>query len=173
MLVRAQDGKVLAEGLGSCGSNSPVLHEGTVYYVHGDATAVPLPEALVEPVKLPALWKTKVKSSGYQFSSPVVFDGLLYSTNDESLLTVLEAATGKLVYEERLNLGGAAYPSISQGGNRIYVSSDTGETVVLQAGREFKELARSKLLEPFRSSLVFEGKRAYVRTGKHLYCIGE
>jgi outer membrane protein assembly factor BamB len=172
VLVRAQDGKVLAEGLGSCGANSPVLHEGTVYYVHGNAVAVPLPESLMEPVKLPALWKTKVKSSGYGFSSPVVFDGLLYSTNDESLLTVLEAATGKLVYEERLKLRGAAYPSISLAGNRIYVSSDAGETVVLQAGREYKELARNKL-EEFRSSLVFEDKRVYVRTAKRLFCIGE
>ena len=47
-----------------------------------------------------------------------------------------------------------------------------GETVVLQAGREYKELARNKL-EEFRSSLVFEGKRVYIRTAKHLYCIGE
>jgi hypothetical protein len=52
------------------------------------------------------------------------------------------------------------------------VSSETGETVVLQAGREYKELARNKL-EEFRSSLVFEGKRVYIRTAKHLYCIGE
>jgi outer membrane protein assembly factor BamB len=172
VLVRAQDGKILAEGLGSCGANSPVLHEGTVYYVHGNATAVRLPESLKEPVKLPALWKGRVKSSGYGFSSPVVFDGLLYSTNDQNLLTVLDAETGKVVYEERLNLRGAGYPSISLAGNRIYVSSDTGETVVLQPGREYKELARNKL-EEFRSSLVFEGKRVYIRTAKHLYCIGE
>jgi outer membrane protein assembly factor BamB len=171
-LVRAEDGKVLAEGLGTCGANSPVLHEGTVYYVHGNATAVRLPESLNEPAMLPALWKGKVKSSGYGFSSPVVFDGLLYSTNDQNLLTVLEAETGKVVYEEPLKLHGAGYPSISLAGNRIYVSSDTGETVVLQAGREYKELARNKL-EEFRSSLVFEGKRVYIRTAKHLYCIGE
>jgi outer membrane protein assembly factor BamB len=171
-LVRARDGKVLAEGLGSCGANSPVLHEGTVYYVHGNATAVRLPESLTEPVKLPVLWKGRVKSSGYGFSSPVVFEGLLYSTNDKSLLTVLDAATGKVVYEERLDLRGDAYPSISLAGNRIYVSSETGETVVLAAGREYKELARNKL-EEFRSSLVFEGKRVYIRTAKHLYCIGE
>jgi outer membrane protein assembly factor BamB len=171
-LVRARDGKVLAEGLGSCGANSPVLHEGTVYYVHGNATAARLPESLTEPVKLAVLWKGRVKSSGYGFSSPVVFEGLLYSTNDKSLLTVLDAATGKVVYEERLNLRGDAYPSISLAGNRIYVSSETGETVVLQAGREYKELARNKL-EEFRSSLVFEGKRVYIRTAKHLYCIGE
>jgi hypothetical protein len=54
----------------------------------------------------------------------------------------------------------------------LYISSDTGNTVVLQPGREYKELARNKL-EPFRSSLVFEGKRVYVRTAKNLYCIGE
>jgi outer membrane protein assembly factor BamB len=172
VLVRAQDGKVLAEGLGSCGSNSPILHDGTVYYVRGEADAVPLPEALVEPVKLKPLWKAKVKSVGYQFASPVVFDGLLYSTNDENLLTVLEAATGQLVYEQPLKLRGAGYPSISLAGDRIYVSSDASETVVLQAGREYKELARNKL-EEFRSSLVFEGKRVYIRTAKHLYCIGE
>ena len=85
---------------------------------------------------------------------------------------MLDAATGKRVYEERLNLNGATYPSISLAGNRIYVSSDSGATVVLQPGREYKELARNKL-EPFRSSLVFEGKRVYIRTEKHLYCIGE
>ena len=42
----------------------------------------------------------------------------------------------------------------------------------LQPGREYKELGRNQL-ESFRSSLVFEGKRVYVRTEKQLYCIGE
>ena len=172
-LVRAQDGKLLADKLGSCGANSPILHDGIVYYVHGNATAVRLPELLAEPVKVPVLWKGKVKSNGYGFSSPVVYEGLLYSANDQGLLTVLDAETGKLVYEERLNLGGAAYPSISLAGTRLFVSSDTGETVVLQPGREYKELARNKLSEALRSSLVFDGKRVYVRTAKHLYCIGE
>jgi hypothetical protein len=102
----------------------------------------------------------------------VVHEGLLYAANDQGILTVLEAATGKVVYEERLDLGGATYPSISLAGKHIYVSSDTGATVVLQPGREYKELARSKL-EPFRSSLVFDGQRVYVRTYKNLYCIGE
>ena len=55
---------------------------------------------------------------------------------------------------------------------RLYVSSDNGTTVVLQPGREYKELARNSL-ETFRSSLVFEGKRMYVRTTKGLWCIGE
>jgi outer membrane protein assembly factor BamB len=172
-MVRARDGKLLADRLGSCGANSPVLHDGIVYYVHGAALAVRLPDSVAEPpVKVPALWKGRVKGGGYWFSSPVVHDGLLYEANDQGLLTALDAATGATVYEQRLNLGGTTYPSISTAGNRIYVSSDNGATVVVQPGREYRELARNKL-EPFRSSLVFEGRRVYVRTAKSLYCIGE
>jgi outer membrane protein assembly factor BamB len=171
-LVRGQDGKVLADKLGSCGANSPILQDGVVYYAHGSANALRLPGSAAEPVKPQVLWKGKVKAGGYGFCSPVVHDGLLYAANDQGILTVLDAATGNLVYEERLNLGGSIYPSISVAGKYLYVSSDNGATVVLQPGREFKELARNKL-ESFRSSLVFEGKRVYVRTAKNLYCIGE
>ncbi len=172
-LVRARDGKLLANGLGSCGANSPVRQEDIVYYVHGPAIAVRLPASIEESVKkVPVLWKGKVKGGGYGFSSPVVHEGLLYAANDQGILTVLDAATGEPIYEERLNLRGSTYPSISLAGKRIYVSSDSGATVVLQPGREFKELARNQL-EPFRSSLVFDNKRVYIRTAKFLYCIGE
>ncbi len=171
-MVRARDGKLLADKLGSCGANSPILHKGVVYYAHGSAIALRLPESAAEPVKPQVVWKGRVKPGGYGFCSPVVHDGLLYAANDHGILTVLDAATGEPVYEERLELGGSVYPSISVAGTRLYVSSDNGTTVVLQPGRDFKELARNKL-EPFRSSLVFEGKRLYVRTEKKLYCIGE
>jgi outer membrane protein assembly factor BamB len=171
-MVRARDGKLLADRLGSCGANSPVLHEGCVYYVHGQANAIRLPASVKEPVKVETLWKAKVKGSGYWFSSPVIHDGLVYAANDQGILTVLEADTGKLVYAERLNHEGTTYPSLSVAGKRVYVSSDRGTTVVLEAGRAYKELARNKL-ETFRSSLVFNRKRVYVRTQKYLYCIGE
>jgi outer membrane protein assembly factor BamB len=171
-MLRADDGKVLAERLGSCGANSPILHEGVVYYVHGQATASRLPKSLTEPVKVETLWKVAVKGGGYGFSSPVIHDGLLYTATDQGILTALETATGKVVYEQRLNHEGTTYPSLSIAGNHLFASSDRGTTVVLQPGREFKVLARNKL-DTFRSSLVFEGKRAYARTQKHLYCLGE
>jgi outer membrane protein assembly factor BamB len=171
-LVRAPDGKLLADRLGSCGANSPVLHGDLAFFAHGGATAIRLPATIAEPLKPETLWRGKLKGGGYGFCSPVVHDGLLYAANDQGILTVLDASTGNLVYEERLNLGGQVYPSMSLAGHRLYVSSDVGVTVVLEPGREYKELARNKL-EPFRSSLVFENKRVYVRTEKNLYCIGE
>ena len=127
-MLRAQDGKVLADKLGSCGANSPILHEGIVYYAHGSAIAHRLPESAADPVKPQVLWKGKVKPGGYGFCSPVVHEGLLYASNDQGILSVLDTATGALVYEERLNLGGSIYPSISLAGKYLYVSSDNGTT---------------------------------------------
>jgi outer membrane protein assembly factor BamB len=171
-LVRVEDGKLLADRLGSCGANSPVLDRDIAYFAHGSVAAVRLPASASEPLKPETVWKGKVKGGGYGFSSPVVQDGFLYAASDQGVLTVLDASTGSLIYEERLDLGGQIYPSISSAGNRLYVSSDNGTTVVLAPGREYKELARNKL-EPFRSSLVFEAKRVYIRTEKNLYCLGE
>ena len=178
-LVRATDGKLLVEHVGgSCGANSPVLHDDVVYYVHGNATAIRVPASvddLLKPkAKVQPLWKGKAGGGGYGFCSPVIHDGLVYTADDPGVLTVLDAATGKLVYDQRLkrDKNDSTYPSISVAGDKVFVSSENGTTVVLQAGREYKELARNKL-ETFRSSLVFEGKRMYVRTAKNLYCIGK
>jgi len=171
-LVRVEDGKLLADRLGSCGANSPILHKDIVYFAHGAVSAFRIPPLVAEPLKPEWVWKGKVKGGGYGFSSPVIHDGLLYAASDQGILTVLDASTGALIYETRLDLGGQIYPSISCAGNRIYVSNDLGTTVVLEPGREYKELARNKL-EPFRSSLVFVDKRVYVRSEKALYCIGE
>ena len=126
------------------------------------------------PEKWEPLWKPRsIKGQGYWFPSPVLHDGLLYALSSRPILPVVDARTGELVYEQDLDLGaGDCYPSISLAGDRLYVSSDNGTTVVLKPGREFEELARNKI-ETFRSSLVFEGKRMYVRTTKGLWCIGE
>jgi outer membrane protein assembly factor BamB len=172
LMVRVDDGAVLADGLGMCGANSPILHDGVVYFVRGSATAVRLPDKLSTPASLQPLWKGKVKGGGYWFPSPVLHDGLLYAIDDRGIFSVLEAKSGKLVYEERVELDGTHYPSVSVAGNNVFLSTDKGNTLVVKAGSKFEVVGRNQL-EPFRSSLVFEGKRMYVRTQKHLFCIGE
>ena len=98
---------------------------------------------------------------------------MIYALSANANLTVVDAKTGQRVYEEKLELGGGqCYPSITFAGKFLFVSSDNGHTLILEPGREYKEVAQNTL-EPFRSSLVFEGKRMYVRTLKHLWCIGE
>src|SRR5262245_65729447 len=124
--------------------------------------ATRLPTSLAEPLTVETLWKANVKGGGYGFSSPVIHEGLLYAASDQGILTALETATGKVVYEQRLNHEGSIYPSLSMAGNRLYASSERGMTAVVQPGREFTVLARNRLA-PFRSSLVFGGKRFLAR----------
>jgi len=103
----------------------------------------------------------------------VLHDDLIYALNATANFTVVDAKTGQRVYEEKLEFGGGqCYPSVTLAGQYLFVSSDNGHTLILQPGREYKEIAHNTL-EPFRSSLVFEGKRMYVRSTKNLWCIGE
>ena len=169
-MVRVADGKILADKLGRCGENSPILHDNIAYFIAGNATAVKLPSSADD--KLETLWKGNLKGDGYWFASPIYHDGLIYAVHRTAAFSVVDAQTGKLVYFDRLNFGGDVYPSICLAGKYLYVSSDNGTTIVLEPGREYKEIARNNL-ETFRSTPIFEGRRMYVRTQKHLWCIGE
>jgi outer membrane protein assembly factor BamB len=173
-VYRVSDGSLVTKGLGSTGPNSPLVQDGKVFFVAGQVRGYALPTSSEIPSTWEPLWTgAKLKGGGYWFPSPILDDDLIYAMNAQSIFSVVDAATGEAVYERRLDFGdGQSYPSITLAGNRLFVSSDNGTTIVLQPGREYKELARNSL-ETFRSSLVFEGKRMYVRTTKGLWCIGE
>ncbi|MBI2804783.1 MAG: PQQ-binding-like beta-propeller repeat protein [Planctomycetes bacterium] len=170
LMVRVADGAVLAKNLGQNGDNAPILHDGVAYFVNGNTRAVKLPDS---PTGEPQpLWKVNLKGGDYWFSSPVYHGGLIYAINGSRNYSVVDAKTGKLVYADRLDVEGRIYPSICFAGKYVYVSSDNGTTIVLEPGREYKEIARNSL-ETFRSTPIFEGRRMYVRTQKHLWCIGQ
>ena len=173
-VLRISDGTILAKGLGSTGPNSPLVQDGKVFFVAGQVRAYALPALSDVASPWPQLWKgPNLKGGGYWFPSPVLHDGLIYAMNATSIFSVVDAQTGELVDERRLDFGsGQSYPSLTLAGNRLFASSDNGTTIVLEPGREYKELARNTL-ETFRSSLVFEGRRMYVRTTARLWCIGE
>lgn len=172
-VLRISDGAVLAKGLGQTGPNSPLVQDGKVFFVAGQLRGYTLPTSSEIPATWPPLWKgANLKGGGYWFPSPILHDGLIYALNASSIFTVADAETGQVVSEKRLDFGGGqSYPSITLAGKYLFVSSDNGTTIVLEPGREYREFARNSL-EPFRSSLVFEGNRMYVRTTKGLWCVG-
>lgn len=174
-VLRISDGEILTKNLGSTGPNSPLVQDGKVFFVSGQLRGYSLPTSSEIPLTWPPLWKgANLKGGGYWFPSPILHEGLIYAMNASSIFSVVDAQTGQVVSEKRLDFGGGqSYPSITLAGNRLFVSSDNGTTIVLEPGREYQEVARNSLDEPFRSSLVFEGKRMYVRTTKGLLCIGE
>jgi outer membrane protein assembly factor BamB len=170
-LVRCRDGKVVSSQIGGIPWTSPFAEGGVVYVVdENGAAAWKLPASLKDAVELERLWQTTVHRDRY-YASPLLHEGLLYAMTQTSHMTVLEAATGKVVYERALNLGGTAYPSFCLAGGKVFASGESGKTVVFEPGREFREVAVNTL-ESFRSTPVFDGSRIYIRGLTHLWCLG-
>ena len=85
--------------------------------------------------------------SGYT-PSPLVYRGRVYAVNDNGILQVADAKTGKEVYKARVGGGGHTFsssPVASQG--RIYLLSEDGDTFVLRAGDQYEEIAKNSLGE--------------------------
>jgi len=110
-------------------------------------------------------WKLNTHVGKY--ASPVLVDGLLYTAAEESFVTCVEAATGQVVWTERIGGKYAASPICADG--RLYFFSQDGVTSVLKPGRALDVLATNTLANGFMASPAADGKAFYLRTKTHLY----
>ncbi len=112
----------------------------------------------------------KVPESAPYVPTPVANGDLVFLWWDSGIVTCVDAASGKKQWSQRV--GGSYSGSPVCVGNRIYCISDDGEVVVLAAEKEFRELGRSSLGEPSRSTPAISGGRMYLRTYSHLISLG-
>ena len=111
------------------------------------------------------VWKLKTHVGKY--ASPLLVDGLIYTAADESFVTCIEAATGQVVWSERIGGKYAASPIYADG--RLYFFSQEGTTTVLKPGRALEILATNTLASGFMASPAVDGKALFLRTRTHLY----
>ena len=122
-------------------------------------------------------------------ASPLYVDGLIYQVTQGGGLAVNNAANGDLVYRKVLPLkprthywdwaGCSASPTAA--GKFVYLMDNQGTTLVIQPGKEYKQVAENSLAESRdgkeqvqnNSTPIFEGTRMYYRTPGYLYCIGD
>ena len=113
------------------------------------------------------LWRT---SSGASYvPSIVLYEGLLYMTNEIGVVTCAEAKSGAPVWRRRL--GGVFFASPVAGDGKIYMVSETGTTFVLRAGRQPEVLAENDLGERFLASPAISNGRLYLRSDGTLFAI--
>jgi outer membrane protein assembly factor BamB len=169
---RARDGKKVAAVNAKIRFSQPLAEGGIAYFIEGQSRAFRLPDPNGGDKPL-QLWLAKPNKER-RYASPVLHEGVIYTVTEAGVFSAIDANTGAVLYEQDFKFGdkNLAYPSISVAGRYVYVSNSDGLTVIAQAGREFKEVARNQL-EPFRSSLVFQGRRLFIRGMKNLYCIGQ
>ncbi len=106
--------------------------------------------------------------------SGIVVGDLLYLINDmQSILTVYEAATGKLAYQDRLGValreGFSASPVHVNG--KVFFTNDDGQTFVVEAGPAFKLLHVNELGDRTLASPALVDGTWYWRTATSLRAI--
>ncbi|MFY9556503.1 MAG: PQQ-binding-like beta-propeller repeat protein [Blastocatellia bacterium] len=82
--------------------------------------------------------------------------------NDAGVATCVDAKTGEKVWQARMDGIFSASPVAGDG--KVYVMSETGETIVLKAGRELQVLARNNIDERIVASpAISSGRLSYER----------
>lgn len=95
----------------------------------------------------------------------------LYSVTDGGIVHCYDAATGEVIYAERIGGNHSASPVYADG--RIYFLSENGESAVIAAGPEFKLLARNSIGdERCQASIAISQGHLFIRSDRHLFCVG-
>ena len=106
--------------------------------------------------------------------SPLLHGDLLYMVNDiQSILTVVDARTGKLIYQDRLGEpikeGFSSSPVAV--GDKLFFTNDYGQTFVVQAGPTFKLLRVNEMKAQVIASPALVDGTWYWRTDSSLIAI--
>jgi outer membrane protein assembly factor BamB len=103
--------------------------------------------------------------------SSLYLDPHLYTITEGGIAMCLRADTGAIVWQERVAGNFSASPVAAEG--HIYFLSDAGETSVIEAGPQYKVLALNRLGEKAQASMAISQGQFFIRTEKHLWCIGQ
>ena len=186
-LVLAMMGKVLGfdpergEQLWSCATDikwymvPSMVKDGEMVYCIGGRTGGALAVRAGGRGDVTADRRLWTLTKGSNVSSPIYHNGHLYWLHENlGIVYCVEAATGKLAYEERLENAGQFYPSPVLAGDRLYCLSRRGSVFVIAAKPQFELLAKNDFGDrsSFDASPALDGDRLLVRSDRFLYCVG-
>jgi len=157
---------------------SAVAHDGIVYCIGGRSgkagSLAVRAGGRGDVTKTHRLWRSDEYSN---VSSPVYHEGRLYFAHEQRAVAYcLDAKTGKVVYEKRLEpRAGQVYPSPVLAGGRLYYLTRRSGVFVVPVGPEFKIVAHNTLPDrsTFNSSPAVSGSHILIRSDTYLYCLGK
>ncbi len=149
-----------------------VFHEGLLYLTRGyrnsDYMAMrPGVDGDVSETNV----KWKAPSGGSYVPSILYYEGMIYVTNEVGIITCADAETGARLWQYRT--GGVFFASPVAADKKIYFVSETGETFVMQSGREAKLLSKNDIGERLIASPAISQGRIFLRSDGALYAIGK
>ena len=113
------------------------------------------------------VWRT-TRGAAY-VPSPIIAGEYFLVVSDSGVAHCFEAATGKLLWQERM---GEHHASLVSANGLVYFVNDEGVTRVVRPGPEFRLIAQNELGEKCFASPAISQGHMLVRGDKHLFCIG-
>jgi outer membrane protein assembly factor BamB len=102
-------------------------------------------------------------------ASPLFYRGHVYLVKDGGIVTVLDAATGKLLRQSRARGEGHFYASPAAGDGKVIIASGGGVVTLLKAGPQSGVLFSRDFGERIAATPVLADGHIYIRTEKALY----
>jgi outer membrane protein assembly factor BamB len=103
-------------------------------------------------------------------ATPLLDHGILWMVKDGGIVTRLDAATGKLLQEERVPAVGNYFASPVAGDGKIYFASESGTVSVVSAEKDWRVISSRDFHEKIYATPALVGNRIYLRTEEALYC---
>ena len=159
---------------------APLFADGLIYLTNGHGRS---PTYAIQPTASGDLTPVESQSNpagiawwqpkeGSYMPTPLVKGGLLYTCNDNGRLAVRNAATGEMVYRERVGTANHTFSaSAVAAGGHVYFFSEQGEVTVIEEGTTFKTVAINDAKEIVMATPALSGDRLLIRTVRNLYCI--
>lgn len=171
-LVRISDGAVLKQGLGDVWYTGPAAHGDTLLYlgsrVDAHAQGLHPVEAAAWRVgadgAATALWRVSIPLHERIYGPPVWHGGRWYAVSRDRTLLVLDGADGRVLHRRVLEgLQGEVWTSVVVAGERLLITSDRGELLILAATAEAPVVGAGRV-EPLRAMPLPEGADWFVRS---------
>ncbi len=188
-LIVAVAGKILAfnpdsgQALWSCNTDikwymvpSVVAADGIIYCLGGRSGIAALAVRAGGSGDVTETHRLWTSDRGSNVSSPVFLEDHLYWMHEQrGIAFCANAATGEIVYEQRLAGAGQVYASALLADGRLFYLTRDGKTFVLAAKPQFKPLAMNDLNDGsiFNGSPAVDGNRLLIRSDSYLYCVGK
>jgi outer membrane protein assembly factor BamB len=109
---------------------------------------------------------------GTYIPTPLAYRGLLYTVNNNGILTAYRISTGEQAFQTRLPMGSFAASPVAADG-RLYFASETGEVHVLRAGADYQLLTTNAMDEVVMATPALSDGLLVIRTLHHVVGIAE
>lgn len=103
-------------------------------------------------------------------ASPILYQARLYAVNSAGVLTCADPKSGEVIWQERLKGPFSASPVA--GDDKLYVVNEEGTTFVVDTKSDDRIIATNPLGETILGSLAIANGLVFLRSDKHLFCVG-